>query len=74
MINLTDLIFSFIMGCLMSLSITLVSTFVRIGIADHFFAIWLEAWFVAYPVAVVCILLYKPFVIKLTDKIVEKFK
>jgi hypothetical protein len=58
----------------MSLSITLASTFVRIGMSDHFFEIWLEAWIVAYPVAFICILLYKPIAIKLTAKIVEKFK
>ena len=58
----------------MSLSITLATTFVRIGAADNFFVVWLEVWIVAYPVAFICIFLYKPIAIKLTAKIVEKFK
>ncbi|MBU3629650.1 DUF2798 domain-containing protein [Polynucleobacter sp. AP-Melu-500A-A1] len=74
MINLPDFFFSLIMGCLMSLSITLATTFVRIGAAGNFFVIWFEVWIVAYPVAFICILLYKPIAMKLTAKIVKKLK
>jgi len=74
MINFPNLIFSLIMGCLMSLSITLATTFVRVGVADNFFVLWLEVWLVAYPVAVICILLYRPFVSKLTASFIEKIK
>ena len=74
MINLFDIFFSLIMGGLMSLSITLATTFFRIGAADNFFLVWLEIWIIAYPIAFICILIYKPFAIKLTTKIVEKFK
>jgi len=62
------------MGLLMSLSITLATTFVRVGTIENFFSIWLEVWLVAYPVAIVCILIYKPFASKLTEKIVQKIK
>ena len=62
------------MGFLMSLSITLAATFVRIGAAENFFFIWLKVWLVAYPVAIVCILIYKPFASRLTDKILKKIK
>ncbi len=62
------------MGLLMSLSITLAATFVRIGAIENFFSIWLEVWLVAYPVAIICILIYKPFASKLTEKIVKKIK
>ena len=74
MINLPDFIFSLVMGCLMSLSITLVTTLVRLGATDEFLRVWLEIWLVAYPVAVICILIYKPFAGKVTAKILEKIK
>ena len=72
MINLPNIIFSLVMGFLMSLSITLAATFVRVGPIEHFFSIWLEVWLVAYPVAIVCILIYRPFASKLTEKIIQK--
>lgn len=72
MINIPNLIFAIIMGCLMSLSITLATTFVRIGPVQNFFWVWMEVWLVAYPVAIICILIYKPLSGKLTDSIVKK--
>ena len=74
MINLPDFIFSLVMGCLMSLSTTFVTTLARLGLTDEFFWVWLEVWLVAYPVAVICILLYKPWAVKLTAKLLEKMK
>ena len=71
MINLPNLIFALVMGLLMSLSITLATTFVRVGLAENFFWVWLEVWSVAYPVAIVCILIYRPFAGKITTKIIR---
>ena len=53
----------------MSLSITLATTYVRVGLADNFFWVWLEVWMIAYPVAIVCILIYRPLASKITAKI-----
>jgi len=72
MITISNIIFSLVMGCLMSLSITLATTFVRIGTAENFFWVWLEVWAVAYPVAIVCILVYRPIASKITIKLVER--
>ena len=72
MINLSKLIFALIMGCLMSLSITLATTFARLGAVDYFFAAWMEVWFVAYPVAIIGILIYRPFAAYVTSVMVEK--
>lgn len=60
------------MGFLMSVSITLATTFVRVGPVDKFFSVWLEVWLVAYPVAIICILIYRPFASKLTAVLLEK--
>jgi membrane protein implicated in regulation of membrane protease activity len=72
MINIPNLIFAIIMGGLMSLSITLATTLVRVGLVQNFFWIWMEVWSVAYPVAIICILIYRPFASKLTANIMKK--
>jgi hypothetical protein len=74
MINLPGFIFSVVMGFLMSLSITLATTFVRIGSPENFFSVWFEVWVIAYPVAIVCILIYRPLATKVTALIIEKLK
>ncbi|MBU3620018.1 DUF2798 domain-containing protein [Polynucleobacter sp. CS-Odin-A6] len=74
MINIPNLIFAVIMGGLMSLSITLATTLVRVGAAHDFFWVWLEVWSIAYPVAIICILIYRPFVSKATTVLVNKLK
>ena len=71
MINLTNLIFSLVMGFMMSASITCATTLLRVGFIEHFFAVWLEVWLLAYPVAIICILIYRPLASKITVKIVE---
>jgi Protein of unknown function (DUF2798) len=71
MINLPNLVFALVMGLLMSLSITFATTFIRVGLVENFFWGWLEVWLVAYPVAVLCILIYRPFASKISAKIIE---
>ena len=74
MINLSNIIFSLIMGCVMSLSITFATTYDRLGMPENFFAEWMRVWLVAYPVAIACILIYRPFVSKLSTLLHEKIK
>lgn len=71
MMNLPSLIFSLVMGFLMSASITFATTLLRVGFIEHFFAVWLEVWALAYPVAIVCILIYKPIAGKITARLVD---
>jgi hypothetical protein len=74
MTNIPNLIFAVIMGGLMSLSITLATTLMRVGLVQHFLWAWLEVWSVAYPVAIICILIYRPFVSNLTITLVNKLR
>jgi ABC-type thiamin/hydroxymethylpyrimidine transport system permease subunit len=71
MLNLPSLIFALVMGFLMPLSITLATTYARIGLAENFLWAWLGVWVVAYPVAIVCILIYKPLASMLSEKIIR---
>lgn len=72
MINVANILFALIMGFLMSVSITLATTFVRVGASESFFPVWLEVWLVAYPVAIICILIYRPFASKVVGKLLLK--
>jgi hypothetical protein len=74
MINLPGIIFSLVMGLLMSASITFATTFVRVGPVENFFWVWLEVWSVAYPVAIVCILIYRPLATKITAALMESLE
>jgi len=69
MISLPSLVFALVMGFLMSLSITFATTFVRVGSAENFYTLWFEVWLVAYPVAIICILIYKPLATNITTKV-----
>jgi len=71
MMNLPSFIFSLVMGFLMSASITCATTLLSVGFIEHFFAVWLEVWLIAYPVAIICILIYRPLAGKITAKFVE---
>ena len=72
MMNLANFVFALVMGFLMSISITLATTVVRVGFAENFFLVWLEVWLVAYPVAIVCILIYRPLASKISARILNK--
>jgi phosphoglycerol transferase MdoB-like AlkP superfamily enzyme len=74
MINIPNLIFAIIMGGLMSLSITLVTTLMRSWPMQNFFWAWFEVWSIVYPIAIICILIYRPFASKLTATLVNKLK
>jgi hypothetical protein len=74
MINLPNLVFALVMGFLMSVTITFATTYARISITENFFWVWFEVWLVAYPVAIVGILIYKPLSSKITVKLMKKLK
>ena len=74
MMNISNLIFAIIMGGLMSLSITLATTLMRLGLAQNFFWELLGVWAIAYPVAIICILIYRPLASKLTTALVNQLK
>jgi hypothetical protein len=62
------LIFAVFMGFFTSLTLTLVITVTRQGITDQFFLQWFPLWSIAYPVATVCIVVYRPMVNNLTQR------
>lgn len=46
------LVFSFVMGAMMISLMTLVITFVNLGLSSHFFQAWMKAFGIAYVVGV----------------------
>lgn len=74
MITLPKIIFALVMGGLMSLTITFAVAIVREGAASNFLWLWFDAWSIAYPVAIVCILIYRPISEWATTKLIKKLK
>lgn len=58
----------------MSATITFATTVARLGFEENFFWNWFVVWLVAYPVAIVGILIYKPFASKITMQLIKKLK
>ena len=63
------LLFSFVMGAMMILLMTLVITSVNVGLTPDFFLRWMKAFGVAYVVGVPVIFFMAPVARKLTGRI-----
>jgi len=63
------LLFSFVMGAMMILLMTLVITLVNVGLTPDFFQRWMKAFGVAYVVGVPVIFFLAPVARKLTGRI-----
>jgi len=63
------LIFSFIMGAMMISLMTLVITFVNVGMVQDFVGRWLRAFLIAYVVGVPVIFLLAPMARKITGRL-----
>jgi len=63
------LLFSFVMGAMMILLMTLVITLVNVGLTPDFFLRWMKAFGVAYVVGVPVIFFMAPVARKLTGRI-----
>jgi hypothetical protein len=57
---LQEILFTLIMGFLMSLFITLALSYIRLGLSHYFVEEWLSVWIYTYPIVVVCMLIFKP--------------
>ncbi|NCN72234.1 MAG: DUF2798 domain-containing protein [Betaproteobacteria bacterium] len=65
------LVFSFVMGAMMILLMTLVITLVNVGMTPDFVQRWMKAFGVAYVVGVPVIFFLAPVARKLTGRILE---
>lgn len=70
MFTLAAVLFAIIMGFFTSLTITLCITYLKLGLASDFLWQWMHIWVIAYPIATVSIVLYRPFVLQVVGKIV----
>lgn len=67
MIKIQEIFYTLIMGFLMSLFITLVLSFIRLGLTPHFFYEWISVWIYTYPIVLVCMLILKPLALAITN-------
>ncbi|HSN79833.1 MAG TPA: DUF2798 domain-containing protein [Rhodoferax sp.] len=63
------LVFSLIMGAMMIFLMTLVITFVNVGLTKNFFQLWMKAFGIAYVVGVPVIFFLAPVARKLTGRV-----
>lgn len=63
------LVFSLIMGAMMIFLMTLVITFVNVGLIENFFHLWMKAFGIAYVVGVPVIFFLAPVARKLTGRV-----
>ena len=63
------LVFSLIMGAMMIFLMTLVITFINVGLIDNFFRLWMKAFGIAYVVGVPVIFFLAPVARKLTGRV-----
>jgi predicted membrane channel-forming protein YqfA (hemolysin III family) len=63
------LVFSLIMGAMMIFLMTLVITFINVGLIDSFFRLWMKAFGIAYVVGVPVIFFLAPVARKLTGRV-----
>ena len=66
-----DLIFILIMGFGMSLSMTLIITYINTGMDKDYINRFLKAWVVSLPIAIIAALILGPPIKKLVDKITK---
>jgi hypothetical protein len=64
-------VFAVFMGFFTSLTLTGIITLIRQGYGDQFLGQWTQLWLLAYPVAVVCIVIYRPIANYLTQRFLE---
>jgi len=67
----SQFLFVLIMGFLMSLLMTLIITFVNIGMDSYYINRFLKAWTVSLPIAIGTALLVGPFAKKFVDRITK---
>ena len=63
------MVFSLVMGAMMFFLMTLVITFVNVGLTEHFFPLWIKAFAIAYMVGVPVIFFLAPVARKLTGRV-----
>ncbi len=63
------LVFSLIMGAMMIFLMTMVVTFINVGLTEDFFRLWMKAFGVAYVVGVPVIFFLAPVARKLTSRL-----
>ena len=64
------MILSLLMSSVMVLMVTLIATFLNLGLATDFVAQWMKAYLIGWPVAAMTAFLIMPPARRLTDRIV----
>jgi hypothetical protein len=69
---LARLILAVLMTAVMVFMVTLIVTFINLGLRADFLAQWAKAYFIAWPIAAITAFLVMPSARRLTDTIMQK--
>lgn len=67
-----SLLFPLVLSCMMSFLISGITTLKAVGFIDHFFAMWMSAWIVAWMFAFPSVLVCAPIAQRLVRWILKK--
>jgi hypothetical protein len=71
MFSLAAVMFATFMGFFMSMTLTFCMSIYLIGFSSDAMNKWLELWPVAYPIAVISIIVYRPLALYFSGKVVR---
>lgn len=71
MFSIAAVMFAVFMGFFMSMTITLFISLIFSGLSLVAMTGWLKLWVIAYPVAVISIIIYRPLALNLSGKVVR---
>lgn len=72
--HLEEILFTLIMGFLMSLFITLALSYIRLGLNPNFVDEWLGVWIYTYPIVIICMLIFKPISMAATHFLIKRIR
>jgi hypothetical protein len=68
------LILSVLMTSVMVLMVTLVATYLNLGLVTGFFGLWMKAYFIGWPVAAATAFVIMPAARRITDRIMARIE
>jgi len=71
MLSLAAVMFATFMGFFMSMTLTFCISIYLLGFSPGAISKWLELWPIAYPIAVILIIVYRPLALYLSGKVVR---
>jgi hypothetical protein len=74
MFKLSAILFAVFMGLFMSLTLTICLSFYMMGLNNSLLTKFFQLWPIAYPIAIISIIIYRPISLWIAGKVLTKIK